>query len=705
MLTKLQTIKKPYIAVVAVLLLALLAVWVVPLSMKTAILEFEVPALDAGTKATVTITSEEAYSPSYTIIGVESEGTIHIRLDREYLSVDRVVIHELDVVNAVRRMNVCGSVTNVADYAAASIDSDIFVQEADGTVILSDKALETIDDGLHHPIMLRVYLTFLLLFAAAMFVLYRFVKSRLGTIKALTVIGIPVGTLLAIAVAEGKRLLDTDIEFRNEEIVSWIPVVVIMLLLDVLLLAAYLCPKNSQKFTTVVVVCVYLFAFAFAGAKILFYNERVANTPDETSHIGYVAYLTKTGELIPQFENIEHASLIEDDNTTMHLSFTPGTVSYLKHPPTFYHIARLANSITFLEDGTFTVDLYSLRMVGGIMVMAALALMFYIGFTRFKKSSPLVHLVFAAVCVAVPMLTYCASGVNNDSMTLLTVTVFFLGILRFLENKRHIGTYLLIAVGICATAITKLTAGIVVVLAALIVLTVTLIKEKNIKQLLSPAFLIPLVLYLVPLAYYLYMLKNYGSFQPNMFEMNPEYSRATGFYVDVVSRSSKSLLEYINYFLTNFMKTWTGVMSHINLPKSDASWLSEQNVALVAIWCIPFLFAKKSLRDKSPYATAVIAGCVGVFAAVAAQLVNGFNVFTARGYMGGFQSRYYLCAILFFAFGLALAVQKTTDSLENKGRYAGILRRFVETGAVLFVGMLFYEDILYFLMHFTQYIK
>ncbi len=704
MLKKLQSIKKYHIAVVAVLLAALLAVWVVPLSMKTAILELEVPALDAGAKATVTITSDEAYTPSYTIISSATEGTIHIKLDREYLSVDRVEIAELDVVNAVKRLNVCGSATNLADYAAASIDSDIFVQEADGTVIFSDKALRTINYGIHHPTMLRVYLTLLVLFAAAMFVLYRFVKSRLGTIKALTVVGIPVGSLIAIAVAESKRLLDTDIEFRNEKIVSWIPVAVMMLILNVLLLAVVLCPKN-KRITTVVVLCIYLFAFVFAGVKILFYNERVANTPDETAHIGYVAYLTKTNELIPQFENIERPLLIENDNTTMHLSFTPGSINHLKHPPTFYHIARLANSITFLEDGTFKVELFSIRMVGAVMVMAALALMFYIGFTRFRNASPLVHLVLAAICVAVPMLTYCASGVNNDSMTLLTVTVFFLGVIRFLENKRGIGTYLLIGVGICATAVTKLTAGIVVVIAALIVLTVTLIREKNVKQLLSPAFLVPLVLYLVPLAYYLYMYKHYGGFQPDMFELNPEYSRANGFYVDVVSRTSKSLLEYIGYFFTQFMRTWTGVMSHINLPKNDSSWLSEQNVALVAIWFVPFLFAKKSLRNRSPYSIAVIAGCAGVFAAVAAQLVNGFNVFTSRGYLGGFQSRYYLCAILFFAFGLALAIQKTTEALEHRGRYAGILRRFIEAGAVVFVGVLFYEDILYFLMNYSQYIK
>ena len=695
--------KKQWIGV-AVTAWILLMVWCMPLTMKTAILEFEVPSLSAGTPATFTVTSEKAYSPSYTVISVVESGTVHLKIDREYIAVDSVRLYEQTVADAVVRMNVCGSVTDLADNAAASIDSEIFVKQADGALMLSPQALETVEDGIRSPTLFRAYATFLVLFTAAMIALYRFVKPRLGTVKALTAVGIPVGSLIMLAVAEGKQWLDNDIEIFGRTVTAWIPITVLVVLANAVLLTVYLYPKK-KKSTAWVVLGMYVLIFVFAGAKIVFYGNHVAHTPDETAHIGYVAYLTKTGECIPQFENIEKVTLIENDNKTLLATFEPDSVGHLKHPPTFYHIARLTNSITFHEDGTFSVDLFSLRMVGAVMVMAALALLFYIGYTRFKNASPLVHLVYAAVCVAVPMLTYCASGVNNDSMTLLTVTVFFLGVLRFLEKKRNFGTYLLIGIGVCATAITKFTAGIVVVAAALIVLTATLIKEKNVKQLLSPAFLIPLVLYSVPLAYYLYMYIQYGSFQPNMFEIDPEYARTTGFYVDVVSRSSKSFLEYISYFLTSFMKTWTGVMSHINLPKSDVSWLSEQNVALVAIWFVPFLFAKKSLRNKSPYSTAVIAGGAGVFTAVAAQLINGYNVFTVRGYMGGFQSRYYLCAIMFFAFGLALAVRKTTETLESKGRYATLIRQFVETGAVVFVGMLFYEDILYFLMHFTEYIK
>ena len=696
-----QTLWKAAFAAGVVVLLLLL-IWVFPMMMKTGYLRFSVSSLPEGTVSTFTVYADEAYEPSYTVAATVQEGAFLVKLDREYLAADRVEIGGEQIARAVTGVALRGNAVGLADYTAVSLKTDVVVQEDSGAFVLSPAALDAIQKGLHHPWMLRVLLTVALLALIVAAVVLYLLNKRFGTVTALTVLGIGLVCAWMLFFSKMQGLFDKTIPFGSWAVPNWFPVVLLtaaMALLCVLCLLV----KNNAKGCKALIVTVYAAALLLSVGKMAFYTERVANTPDEPAHIGYVAYLTKTGEWIPQFENIELAALLNEDDHTMRMTFTPGTMSYLKHPPTYYHIMRLANAVQFHEDSTFTVQIERLRVFSMAFVAAAIVLLFYLGYTRLKKE-PVVHLLYAAICTMVPMLTYTSAGVNNDSFSLLTVAIFFFGIVRYLEGKKTAATYLLITAGISLSVITKVTAGIVVALTALIVLAVSLVKQRSVRELAKPAFLLSLIVLIVPAVYFGTVFLKYGGIQPNMFSLDPAYARETGFYIAVADRASYSFAQYVFYFFRKFMETWTGIASHVSLFKTELSWLSVQNVALVLIWCFPLLYAKRNLREKTPYATGVIAGTAGVFAAVVMQLFNGFNVFTARGYLGGFQSRYYLCAIMFFAFAAALAVEKTLSSLERDDVWLQRMREGVKAATVLYVGLLFYEDILYFLMHYNHYV-
>ena len=480
------------------------------------------------------------------------------------------------------------------------------------------------------------------------------------------------------------------------------PVLAVMAVAAVLIALCLVASKVS-KFGKRLVVAVYILALVFSVGKMLFYSERVGNTPDETAHIAYVAQMQQSGKILPDYEHLRLAAVLSKNGHLWEFSLPENSTNYLGHPSLYYVLMRMAGGITFTSDTVFVANVFRLRLFSIGLTMLGLSLMCYLGLSRIK-SSPLVHLLYAAVCTSVPMFAYGASGVNNDALTYVTVPLFFWGILRYLEKQRTFSTYLLIALGISATVLTKLTAGVMVAVAALIVLTVTLIREKNIRELFKPAFLLTLAVYAVPAVYYLLMYTRYGHFRPNFFELNPEFAYTSVFYTDPANRVSHSALSYFHYFYMNFMRTWTGISSHVSLVKPSFNWGSVQNVALVLVWFAPWLLAKRTLRRQSPYSLGAIAGCIGVVVAMALQFFNGYNGFLSRGYMGGFQSRYYLCMAFVLAFALALAMEKVLAYLNGEARHTVWLKHSVECFTALYIGLLFYEDFIYFLLYFRQYV-
>lgn len=475
---------------------------------------------------------------------------------------------------------------------------------------------------------------------------------------------------------------------------------VIVLIFAILIIPCIIFTENS-KFTKPVIIGIYVFMLLFSIFKMVIYERYVANTPDEAQHIGYIAYLESTDKIIPDFSEMKAPSVIFNDNKTMLLQFSDDSLNYLGHPPLYYNIMRMANAVTLNEDGTIAVNLFKIRACSMAIMVLTMLLAFYIGFTRLKKAT-YIHLLYAVICTSVPMLMYSASGVSNDTLAALTVTIFLLGIIRFVEKKRNIFTYVLIALGIVLSLLTKMTAGCLVAFTAVFILAFSCIKEKSIKENINYRFYVTIPIYGIALLYYAYIYHVYGTLQPGIFSLeSSEYAVNTSMYTLFENRTFMSVAEYVKYFIDNFFRSWSGIASHIALYKNINAGISTQTIFYISLWFIPLIFACKKFRDNNPKAAVILCGYSGLILTLIIQFRSAYSAMALRGYLGGFQSRYYLCAIAVFALAPALAVEKSSESIstDNNGK---TIKRIIITAAILFAFFMFYNDFVYFILNYRQ---
>lgn len=213
----------------------------------------------------------------------------------------------------------------------------------------------------------------------------------------------------------------------------------------------------AREKNNVVIIAVYFVMLLFFIFKMTYYAQYVGRFPDESAHIAYIAYLESTNKLIPEFADMRTLKQITvqggtaataaknaDINYSGKWAFS-SSVNYLGHPPLYYQIMRLSGGVK-VENGNITVDAARLRCFNMMLASLAMLLIFYIGYSSIGKN-PAFHLLYAAICVSVPMLAYVCAGVNNDTLSIIGAAVFLLGLLRFSEGKRNLPTYMLISAG------------------------------------------------------------------------------------------------------------------------------------------------------------------------------------------------------------------------------------------------------------------
>jgi len=510
------------------------------------------------------------------------------------------------------------------------------------------------------------------------------------------------------------RLSGTELELSAGEVH---PIRLAILLSILFLLPVCACilvpetpPMQNCRAAKPLCLFVYAFLFLYSLFQMSYYENYVGRTPDEMQHISYIAYLEENNVLLADFTEMTSGTLLEEVSAmddVWRIDWTNDEVNYLGHPPLYYQIMRLANAIWFEDGGSVcVVNIARLRRFSMGIALLALLLIFYIGFTRLDQQKPCLHLLYAMITTSVPMMLYGAGGISNDTLALLTVTVYFLGILRFTEQKRDWKTYLLIAVGVTASLLTKTTAGLMTVLASVAVIVVCLFREKSWKRLFHRSFFATLPVYLPAVLYFLYIYHIYGTFQPSLANfVSEEYFQNSSFYVQEEERAVMTLYQYFLYYKREFFGSWTGIASHIALYKSTRLYAPDR-IALLSVWILPAASALISWRKRDSRGIAPLGLYAAALFAAALQFVNAAGGFYSRGYMGGFQSRYYICAIA--AFGLSVVRLFEQGFADSPALPDGTLPKnrqmLLSVLVTVFVLLLFYENFIYFLLNFTEYL-
>ncbi|MBW3087449.1 hypothetical protein KIH77_01640 [Bifidobacterium sp. 82T24] len=427
----------------------------------------------------------------------------------------------------------------------------------------------------------------------------------------------------------------------------------------------------------------YVIIESYAIFQFPLFTKYLGGFPDEQAHISYIAFLKYHGGLIPDFPDMH----IYQSNTSAVLMDSPQQFNYLGHPPLYYQIMKTLGGLS-VNGSAVTYNLLSLRLLSFCIGLLGVTLIFYIGFTRIKPI-PLLHLLFAVAVISPANFVYGLCGVSNDALALLTVSIFILGIIRFYEKRYDIRTYLLIAIGISSTLLTKLTAGMIVAVMSVLIVGYTLLIEKSYNAIVRKEFLISAPIYVFPISYFAMLYAKLHTIQPSYAKFAFDEYVTSGMYVPNDNRQVMAITEYIQYFFTKFLGTWYAIAGHVEVPRNGIKQFDISSIGMLLILLAPltvFFYTKNRMQKF------LSMGTISVLIVVTYQFITALKGFYTNGYPGGIQSRYYLCAMGFFALALIWMVSKlvvpSDETCEDLGSsQSSVLPRLTGTGTLICVGL------------------
>ena len=365
---------------------------------------------------------------------------------------------------------------------------------------------------------------------------------------------------------------------------------------------------------------------------------------DQGNHLSYICYIARYPSLLPDFRAMTLYNRVGTQDGLARYAIYKGTLGNMTHPPLYYLLMAFLGDIRLLPDGGALIDLTRLRVINMALSTGAITLAFYLGYTRIRSLSPVTHALYAFAITTLPMLAYLGASVNNDNLALLALVIFFAGLLRYEEDQLDWRTYTLIGAGFLIGAMTKLTTALMCLLMLGTILILDVIRTKSLRLILNKYFLIALPCFLLFLAYELYIRKTYGSWQPTMYNLNPEYFYQTEFYTPPEKRLPLTFMMYVRRFTEGMGHTWSSFYG-------ENPTLNEKmhNGVFGAVYWIPVVMtvfaAVRGLirKTKDRLALPVTVGFLG---AMAYHFYSNWTGYPISGYLGGCQARYYLAMIV-----------------------------------------------------------
>ena len=392
---------------------------------------------------------------------------------------------------------------------------------------------------------------------------------------------------------------------------------------------------------------------------------------DQGNHLSYVFHIARYPSLLPDFRSMPLYRPAGTRDGLMLYRVYEGTISNMTHPPLYYLLMACTGSVSLLPDGVCAVDLTRIRVMNMALSASAVALAFYLGYTRIRSRSPLAHALYAFAVATLPMIAYLGTSVNNDNLALLTLVIFFAGLLRYEEDRLDWRTYSLIGLGFLAGSLTKLTTALMCLLMLGTILVADAIRTKSLRLILNRAFLIVLPCILAFLAYEVYIRKTYGSWQPSLYNLDPEYFYRTEFYTPPEKRLPLTFLQYVLRFAEGMGYTWSslyGMTPALNARMHNGVYglVFWVPVAAAAFAALRGLVRKNGDRLALPVSA-------GFFGAMAWHFYSNWTGYPVSGYLGGCQARYYLAMIVPLAYVMCTRVPPLSGKRKTAARVLAVL--------------------------------
>lgn len=446
---------------------------------------------------------------------------------------------------------------------------------------------------------------------------------------------------------------------------------------------------------------IYGILFALFVFKMFFYANEVNNVPDQWAQVSYVIYFEENpGKFIPEFENIkmyEEIDTFRDGNSIITEYKKGNDTCYLGHPPVYYKIMQMCGVVE-IEGNYAYVNDTKLCYINIFITSLTMMLILFTGFRKLLQRNVgwTVHFLFAAICTCLPLYGYVGSGANNDNFCNLAMAIFWVGLLSYVERGYCAKTYLLIALGVIIAVCSKLTAGLVIVLASMIIVLFDIVKHKKGTVICNRYMAMTVPLYLIVFSYFIIMYARYGTFQPSYSGFAPvEEVQRSSFYVEESMRIELTFGEDVKHFLSGLLTTWMGTYN---------KWYMVSRTGILAV---PFILVLilfllysgktfyKFLKGKDVEKSIIsLALAIAMLITMLIQFRIHRKSYSISGYLGGYQARYYISCLPVIAFGVCEFVDECVAG------YGNIAKRSVQAGAVVIGVLMIYADFFYYVLSY-----
>lgn len=455
--------------------------------------------------------------------------------------------------------------------------------------------------------------------------------------------------------------------------------------------------KNVDAIKIYLAYVVLFSAFVF---KLFFYANEDFSTPDSSAHISYIVYMEENEDkLIPQFENIymyTRVALEEENGETIAVLEKGGLKCYLGHPPLYYKIMQMCDTVQIDENGTAYVNYSKLRNLNIFMSSITMLIVLMAGYNLIKKNgnSWKIHFLYTAICTTLPLYGYVGSGINNDNLCNLGVVIFWIGLLNYVERGYSYKTFWLVSLGIFVSMFAKLTTGLIVVVATLLMIIVDIIKTKKASIVFNKFFASTIPVYIIVLAYFIYIYINYGAFQPSYdIIASQEEFQASPFFVAETERIQLTLWEDVKWFFSGLWRTWVATYT-------TGFMVERKGIEAIGYVIILFLFCVAIIKEiyvyvkKCPEYNDVISMAFGlsIIAVIIIHCCQHYQGYLSRGYIGGYQARYYMPCIPIIAVGACESINYLRKRCKIWMTY------LVDVMTIALACLLIYSDFIYFVI-------
>lgn len=374
-------------------------------------------------------------------------------------------------------------------------------------------------------------------------------------------------------------------------------------------------------------LALFMLVFVILQGVVMAGHSPLSYPPDEIPHLSYIHDSIRSPQALPNYR----------DGKIM--GFTQP--NYLAHPPLYYSGLGVIGKVFALHP---KADYLIYRLIG--VGLVGLGLAFVVLTARELRLTQNTTALLLFACASVPMFSYIAGSVSNDTLLYTGMSLSFYGMARFANPARHGPdplTPALLLTGLLVVFLTKATGAV------FIVLMLGAWGLLNLRR-LQPIILLQnfwrhaAVFAVIVGGYYAYTWLQHGAFFPTPGRL----------YGSTPPAEPLDLVGYTREFVATMWRRLHGIMSHLSVTPIADRW----QPAFYTMVCLPVV-GWLVVRFSTPLLTAnrmavryFDAVALATLGNVVVHVVFGYRAYLGNGVLSGLQPRYYmyLLPLLWFPF-------------------------------------------------------